>query len=137
VHGILKASVFEPNSVPKPTCGRSLEEVGEDNTEAKRDITQLLKLQVTNDLSDIKIKHVVAKKSAMNAFANAPGADVMAGFRKDSEYEIELLCTNVKMTRIKDSGTCRINRLNVIQKYASKYAEMDMRLPFLAQSGNQ
>jgi hypothetical protein len=63
----------------------------------------------------------------MNAFADTSGADVQAGFRKDSDYEI---------TKINDSGASQNNRLNVIEKYISKYAEMDMRLPFLAKSGD-
>jgi hypothetical protein len=69
----------------------------------------------------------VATKLAMNAFADTSGADVQAGFRKDSDYEI---------TKINDSGASQNNRLNVIEKYISKYAEMDTRLPFLAKSGD-
>jgi len=135
MHGLLKAFVFEPNRVPKPTS-RSLEEVGKDNTKARIDIEQLLKLQDTYALNSISVKRVVANKLAMNAFVDTPGADVKAGFSKDSDYEIELSCTDAKITRINDSGASQNNRLNVIKKYASKYAEMDMELPFLTKSGN-
>lgn len=133
--GLLAAFLFEPHRIPKPRC-RSLVKVGRDNTKAKADIEDLLNLKDTSDLSNIEIKHVVNKTSAMNAFLDTPGADVKAGFSKESFYQVELKCTNVKETYIYDSGADAINCGNIIEKYASDYAKMDYTLPFLAKSGN-
>ena len=133
--GLLAAFLFEPHRIPEPR-GRSLVKVGRDNTKAKADIEDLLNLKDTSQLSDINIKHVVNKTSAMNAFIDTPGADVKAGFSKESDYQVELKCTKVEKTIFDDSGAVAINCGNIIKDYAPDYAKMDYTLPFLAKSGN-